>query len=157
MYPESRKIVAQRDDMSCLIHQGSFRKMETSLGLWKRGNFIWKFRYTGGGKAEKPDDKVKGHPEINHRRRMQPLLVWSIREKAGITKVQKLVGARTTSEGLCGGSRRSETPTGNSIGSRGTLRRTTLVFLFLLLVLLPMPPGTLAKVPGGSFQGAWEG
>lgn len=60
---------------------------------------------------------------------MQPLLVWSIRERAGITKAQKLVGARTTSEGLCGGSRRSGTLTGDSIGSRGTLRRTALVFL----------------------------
>lgn len=87
---------------------------------------------------------------------MQPLLVWSIREKAGITKAQKLVGARTTSEGLCGGSRRSGTLTGDSIGSRGTLRRTTLVFLFLLLLLLPMPPGTSPKIPGGSFQGARE-
>lgn len=156
VYLESRKTVAERDDMSCLISQGSFRKMETSLGLWKRGNFIQKFHYAGGGKAEKPDDKVKGHPEINHRRRMQPRLFWSIRERAGITKAQKLVEARTTSEGLCGGSRRSRTPTGDSIGSRGTLRRTTLVFLVLLLLLLPMPPGTSPKVPGGSFQGAWE-
>lgn len=48
--------------MSCLINQGSFRKIETSLGLETEGISYRKVVILVGGKGEKPEDRVEGQP-----------------------------------------------------------------------------------------------